>query len=210
MIRVALVDDHEIVRLGIRKILDDSPDIDILGEADTGDDGYKLYLSVAPDVLLLDMNMPGCSGLALLGQLVARDSEAKVIMLSSHEEMTFAIQAIGAGAKGYILKSSSSEEVMQAIRTVANGNSYLSAEVAQNIALQNLIHQENPLQKLTSREFEIFRLLAEGVEIDVIAERLKIGPKTVANYQTTLKHKLNIATPVQMVRLALKHHVVSL
>lgn len=210
MLKVILVDDHAVVRSGLRRMLDEHNDIEVLSEADSGDEGYKQYLELKPDVLILDMNLPNSSGLATLAQLIARDPSARVVMFSSNREVTFAVQAISAGAKGYVLKSCPAEEVVAAIRQVGKGKSYLGSEVAQDIALHNLSGQDNPMQSLTPREFEIFRLLAEGEEIEVIAERLKIGHKTVANYQTSLKHKLNISTPIQLVRLALKHRVITL
>jgi DNA-binding NarL/FixJ family response regulator len=210
MIRVILVDDHVVVRSGVKRLLEEQPDLQVVAEADTGDEAYKLYHQHQPDVILMDMNMSGSSGLATLGQIKARFPEARLIMFTSRTEVVFAVQAIGAGAKGYVLKSSTTEEVIQAVRQVATGKSYLSTEVAQAIALQNISADDDPTRSLTPREFEIFRLLAEGADIDTIAETLKIGQKTVANYQTQLKHKLNIQTPVELVRLAVKHQIISL
>lgn len=210
MIRVILVDDHVVVRSGVKRLLEEQPDLQVVAEADTGDEAYKLYHQHQPDVILMDMNMSGSSGLATLGQIKARFPEARLIMFTSRAEVVFAVQAIGAGAKGYVLKSSTTEEVIQAVRQVATGKSFLSTEVAQAIALQNISADDDPTRSLTPREFEIFRLLAEGADIDTIAETLKIGQKTVANYQTQLKHKLNIQTPVELVRLAVKHQIISL
>lgn len=210
MIRVILVDDHVVVRTGVKRLLEEQPDLRVVAEADTGDQAYKLYHQHQPDVILMDMNMSGSSGLATLGQIKARFPEARLIMFTSRAEVVFAVQAIGAGAKGYVLKSSTTEEVIQAVRQVATGKSFLSTEVAQAIALQNISADDDPTRSLTPREFEIFRLLAEGADIDTIAETLKIGQKTVANYQTQLKHKLNIQTPVELVRLAVKHQIISL
>ncbi len=210
MIKVILVDDHVVVRSGVKRLLEEQADLQVIAEADTGDDAYKLYHQHQPDVMLMDMNMSGSSGLATLSQIKARYPEAKLIMFTSHTEVVFAVQAIGAGAKGYVLKSSTAEEVIQAVRQVASGKSYLSSEVAQAIALQNISADDDPTRSLTPREFEIFRLLAEGADIDTIAETLKIGQKTVANYQTQLKHKLNIHTPVELVRLAIKHQIIRL
>ncbi|MTI64915.1 response regulator transcription factor [Methylophaga sp.] len=210
MTKVILVDDHVVVRSGVKRLLEEQPDLQVVAEADTGDDAYKLYHQHQPDVLLMDMNMADTSGLATLGQIKARFSDAKIIMFTSRPEVVFAIQAISAGAKGYVLKSSTAEEVILAVRQVASGKSYLSSEVAQAIALQNLSAEEDPTRSLTPREFEIFRLLAEGADIDTIADTLKIGQKTVANYQTQLKHKLNIHTPIQLVRLAVKHQIIRL
>lgn len=210
MIRVILIDDHVVVRTGVKRLLEEQADLQIIAEADTGDDAYKLYHQHQPDVMMMDMNMSGSSGLATLGQIKARYPEAKLIMFTSRPEVVFAVQAISAGAKGYVLKSSTAEEVIQAVRQVASGKSYLSSEVAQVVALQNISSDDDPTRSLTPREFEIFRLLAEGDDIDTIAETLKIGHKTVANYQTQLKHKLNIHTPVELVRLAIKHQIISL
>lgn len=210
MINIILVDDHVVIRSGVRRLLEEQADLKVVAEAENGDDAYKLYHQHHPDVMLMDMNMSGSSGLATLGQIKARYPDARVIMFTSHTEVIFAVQAISAGAKGYVLKSGTAEDVIQAVRQVAVGKSYLSPEVAQKIALQNITADDDPTRLLTPREFEIFRLLAEGAEIDAIAVTLKIGQKTVANYQTQLKHKLNIHTPVELVRLALKHHIISL
>ena len=210
MVKVILVDDHLVVRSGVKRLLEEQTDLQVVAEAETGDEAYKLYHQHQPDVMLMDMNMSNSSGLATLGQIKARFPEARLIMFTSRPEVVFAVQAIGAGAKGYVLKSSTAEEVIQAVRQVAGGKSYLSSEVAQAIALQNISADDDPTRALTPREFEIFRLLAEGADIDTIADTLKIGQKTVANYQTQLKHKLNIHTPVELVRLAVKHQIIRL
>lgn len=210
MIRIILVDDHIAIRSGVKRLLEEQSDLNVIAEAEHGDEAYQLYHRHHPDVLLMDMNMPGCSGLATLGQLKARYPDAKVIMFTNHTEAVFAVQAVSAGARGYLLKSSTSEEVIKAVRQVAAGDSYLSPSVAQQLALQNIAAHDDPTRSLTPREFEIFRMLAEGAEVNTIANTLKIGQKTVANYQTQLKHKLNIHTPVELVRLAIKHHIISL
>lgn len=210
MINIILVDDHVAIRSGVKRLLQEQHDLVVVAEAENGDEAYRLYNQHQPDVMLMDMNMPGSSGLATLSQIKARHPDAQIIMFTNHTEVVFAVQAISAGAKGYVLKSSTPEEVIQSVRQVAMGKSYLSPEVAQQIALQNIAADNDPTRALTPREFEIFRMLAEGADIDTIADTLKIGQKTVANYQTQLKHKLNIHTPVELVRLALKHHIISL
>jgi DNA-binding NarL/FixJ family response regulator len=209
MIKVILVDDHPVVRSGVKHTMADQPHIRLLAEADNATEGYKLYTDKKPDVILLDLDLPD-SSLAVLGQMVAAHPQANVIVFSAHEDITFAVQAISAGAKGYILKSSEPEELITAIEHVAQGKPYLTPEVAQQIALQKLNFDQNPMRDLTTREFEVFRLLAEGESIESIAEHLKIGQKTVANYQTILKQKLHISSPIQLIRLALKHRVITL
>jgi len=210
VIKVILVDEHAVVRSGVRRLLEDHDAITVIAETDNGDEAYQLYNTLLPDVLVMDMMMSDSSGLAALGQIVARHPDAKVLMFSMHKQVSYAAQAISAGAKGYMLKSSTAEELLQAVLKVAAGASFLSAEIAQKIALHNLSDEQDPMQLLTAREFEIFRLLAEGEDVNQIASLLKIGQKTVANYQTQLKNKLDIQTPIQLVRLALKHQVIQL
>ena len=208
MINVILVDDHPVVRSGVKHTLVGKPHIQLIAEAENATDGYNLYLQKRPDVLMLDLDLPD-SSLAMLSQMVTAHPESKVIVFSSHEDVSFAVQALSAGAKGYLLKSAEPEELITAIQYVAHGKPYLSPQIAQEIALQKLNFGENPMRDLTPREFEVFRLLAEGEDLESIADHLKIGQKTVANYQTILKQKLNIRSPIQLIRLALKHRVIT-
>lgn len=209
MIKVMLIDDYPVVRTGIKRLIANDPAMTVVAESDNVDEGYSLYFKHNPNVLILDMDLHD-SSLAMLNQLIAREPKAKVLIFSSYTEVTFAVQAISAGAKGYVLKSSSEKEILEAIRQVNAGKRYLSADVAQEIALQKLNMDDNPIENLTTREFEVFRLLAEGENVDTIASKLKIGYKTVANYQTALKQKLNISSPIQLIRLALKHKVIAI
>jgi DNA-binding NarL/FixJ family response regulator len=208
MINLILVDDHPVVRSGVKHTLVGKPHIQLMAESDNAADGYALYLQKRSDVLIIDLDLPD-SSLAMLCQMRSAHPEAKVIVYSSHEDVIFAVQALSAGANGYVLKSSEPEELVEAIQYVAHGKSYLTPKVAQEIALQKLNVGQDPIRDLTPREFEVFRLLAEGEDLESIAEHLKIGQKTVANYQTTLKQKLNITSPIQLIRLAMKHHVIT-
>ena len=157
----------------------------------------------------MDMSMPGMGGLEALRRILHRWSDARVIMFSMHENATYAIQSLTAGAMGYVAKSGNAEDLVKAVKEVASGKSFLSADMAQKVALQSLTGDDNPTQRLTSREFEVFRLLAEGKLVEEIAGRLNIGQKTVANYQTSLKQKLDIHSPVELVRLAMKYGVIT-
>ena len=125
-----------------------------------------------------------------------------------HENATFATQALTSGAAGYVAKSGDADDLVKAVREVSTGKNYLGAELAQKIVLQSMSGNDNPTQKLTAREFEIFRLLAEGKVVDEIAKLLNIGQKTVANYQTLLRQKLEIQSPVELVRLAIRHGII--
>jgi two-component system invasion response regulator UvrY len=208
-IRVMLTDDHAVVRSGIARLLERSGDITIVGEAESGEQGYQIYSELKPDVMVMDMSMPGIGGLEALRRIITRHPKAKVVMFSMHENVAFAVQAMTAGAVGYVAKSGEAQELVTAVRQVMSGKSYLNSEMANKIALQNMGTGDNPMLRLTAREFEVFRFLAEGHLVDDIAKMLTIGQKTVANYQTSLKQKLGLQSSVDLVRLALKHEIIS-
>jgi DNA-binding NarL/FixJ family response regulator len=209
MIKVMLIDDYPVVRSGITHLIESERTLSVVAETDNIDEGYKLYFKTKPDVLILDLDLLD-SSLGMLNQLITKEPKAKVMIFSSRREAMFAIQSISAGAKGYVLKSSDQKDIIHAIQQINKGQSYISPEVAQEIALQKLHMGNNPMENLTTREFEVFRLLAEGANIDMVASKLKIGYKTAANYQTILKQKLNISSPFELIRLALKHRVITI
>ena len=209
LIKVMLTDDHAVVRSGLCRLLEQNADIKVIAEAESGEQAYQTYPENRPDVLVMDMSMPGMGGLEALRRILHRWPDARVIMFSMHENATYAIQSLTAGAMGYVAKSGNAEDLVKAVKEVASGKSFLSADMAQKVALQSLTGDDNPTQRLTSREFEVFRLLAEGKLVEEIAGRLNIGQKTVANYQTSLKQKLDIHSPVELVRLAMKYGVIT-
>ncbi|BDZ74396.1 MULTISPECIES: response regulator [Methylophaga] len=209
LIKVMLTDDHAVVRSGLCRLLEQNAEIKVIAEAESGEQAYQTYPDNKPDVLVMDMSMPGMGGLEALRRILHRWPDARVIMFSMHENATYAIQSLTAGAMGYVAKSGNAEDLVKAVKEVASGKSFLSADMAQKVALQSLTGDDNPTQRLTSREFEVFRLLAEGKLVEEIAGRLNIGQKTVANYQTSLKQKLDIHSPVELVRLAMKYGVIT-
>jgi len=207
-IRVLLTDDHVIVRSGLRRLLGQHDDFCVVAEAESGEQAYQLFGEVMPDVVVMDMSMPGIGGLEALRRIISRHPDAKIIMYSMHENTTFASQAMAAGAMGYITKSGKADDLVTAVRGGAEGKRFLSPVIAHNIALQSMTGGDNPLQTLTTREFEVFSLLAEGKGTDEVATVLSIGQKTVANYQCSLRHKLNVSNPVELVRLAIRYGVI--
>ena len=207
-IKVLLTDDHAVVRSGVRRLLEQHDGMEVIAEAESGEQAYQLFSEHLPDVLVMDMSMPGMGGLEALRRIIARHQSAKIIMFSMHENATFATQALTSGAAGYVAKSGDADDLVNAVRDVAAGKNYLSAIMAQKIAMQSLAGDENPTHKLTAREFEVFRFLAEGKMVDEIAKILNLGQKTVANYQTLLKQKLDVNSPVELVRLAIKYGVI--
>lgn len=207
-IRIILVDDHLVVRSGLRRLLEQSDDLEVIAEADSGEQAYQIFGEHLPDVLVMDMSMPGMGGLEAVRRILARYPAARIVIFSMHENATFATQALTAGARGYVAKSGAADDLVRGIREANVGRSYLSASIAQKIALQSLSGDEDPIKRLSAREFEVFRLLAEGGAIEVIADTLNISQKTVANYQTMLKQKLGINSPVELVRLAIRYGVI--
>lgn len=203
-LRIMLVDDHVVVRASIRRLLEHYPDFEVIGEAESGEKAYQLFGELLPDVAVIDLSMPGMGGLEAIRRILARYEAARILVLSMHESVAFASQALKAGARGYLAKSSLAEELVSALREIAAGQNYLSAELARKIALQSLSGEGDPIHQLSAREFEVFRLLAEGYDVEAISSMLKISNKTVANYQTAIKQKLGINSPIELVRFAMR------
>ncbi|WP_289244405.1 response regulator transcription factor [uncultured Methylophaga sp.] len=208
-IKILLADDHEIVRSGLASMLNSYDDFEVIKEIPSGEKAYQAYTELLPDVLITDMSMPGIGGLEALRRICAKFRNARIIVFSMHENASLAMQAMSAGAKGYVTKSGDSQDLVDAIRQVISGKNYLSAEMAQKIAMQSVSGSDDPTQRLSTREFEVFRLLAEGLTIPQVASQLNLEAKTIANYQTMLKHKLGFNSSAEMVRLAIKYGVVS-
>lgn len=208
-IRVMLVDDHAIVRSGFRRLLEQTADIVVAAEAASGEEAYQAFPGCRPEVTVMDLSMPGAGGLEAIRRILARDPQARILVYSMHEAAAFATQAMRAGAYGYVTKASAPDVLVEAVKAVYAGRAYLSPDMAQKIALESVGGERDPMQLLSAREFEVFRLLAEGRSTEEIAERLFLSHKTVANYATQVKQKLGVSTPVELLRLALKHRIVS-
>ena len=207
-INIILVDDHAVVRAGVRRLLEQEPLFDVIGEAESGEKAYQLFGELNPDVMLMDLSMPGMGGLEAIRRILMRDEKAKILVLSMHEDLSFANQALKLGAKGYLIKNTLGDDLVKAIEAISQGDIFLSDEIAKKIAVSSIDGGQDPIHDLSAREFEIFRLLAEGFEVDAIATTLNISSKTVSNYQTMIKQKLNIHTPVELIRYAIKTGVI--
>lgn len=208
-INIMLVDDHSVVRSGIRRLLEQRAGFAVVAEAESGEQAYQLFGEHLPDLTVMDLTMRGMGGLEAINRIVMRYPTAKILVLSMHESGVFASQALKAGAKGYLSKSSLADELVSALEAILLGRTYVDKTIAKSLALEKLEEEANPLQQLSPREFEIFRLLAEGGDCDSVAQALKISSKTVSNHQTSLKQKLGINSPVEMVRYAIRAGVIS-
>ena len=207
-INIILVDDHAVVRAGVRRLLEQEPSFDVIGEAESGEKAYQLFGELNPDVMVMDLSMPGMGGLESIRRILMRDEKAKILVLSMHEDLSFANQALKLGAKGYLTKNTLGDDLVKAIEVISQGDIFLSDEIAKKIAVSSIDGGQDPIHDLSAREFEIFRLLAEGFEVDAIATTLNISSKTVSNYQTMIKQKLNIHTPIELIRYAIKAGVI--
>jgi two-component system, NarL family, invasion response regulator UvrY len=206
--RVMLVDDHAVVRAGIKRLLEQESQFTVVAEADSGERAYVLFGEFLPDICVMDISMPGMGGLEAIKKIIARYPNAKLLVLSMHENAAFANQAIKAGAKGYLTKNGLAEELINALDSLVKGDVYINASIAKKIAIESLSKEQDLLHQLSAREFEIFRMLCEGKETNQIANLLNISIKTVANYQTTIKQKLGINNTVEMVRLAIRYKLI--
>jgi DNA-binding NarL/FixJ family response regulator len=207
-VTIVLVDDHAVVRAGVRRLLEQEALFDVIGEAESGEKAYHMFTELKPDVMVMDLSMPGMGGLEAIRRILMRYERARILVLTMHEDLSFANQALKLGAKGYLIKNTLGDDLVKSIQTVSRGEVFLSDEIAKKMAMQSISGDQDPIHELSAREFEIFRLLAEGLEIDAIATILNISSKTVSNYQTMIKQKLNINTPVELIRYAIKAGVI--
>ena len=206
---IVLVDDHAVVRAGVRRLLEQEPLFEVIGEAESGEKAYQIFGELKPDVMVMDLSMPGMGGLEAIRRILMRYEKAKILVLSMHEDLSFANQALKLGAKGYLTKNALADDLVKSIETVTQGDVFLSDEIAKKMAMQSISGNQDPVNELSAREFEIFRFLAEGLDIDAIASKLNISSKTVSNYQTMIKQKLNINTPIELIRYAIKVGVIT-
>lgn len=209
MIKVLLADDHNIVRAGVKELLSGTGDIVVAGEAVNGHEVLAQVRDRDFDVAVLDMSMPGRSGIDLIRQVKAEKPKLKVLVLSMHSERQYAVRALQAGASGYLTKESAADQLVAAIRRIAAGGAYVSAETAERLALGLDPGRDGPLHsRLSNREFEIFRMLASGRSVTDIADALALSVKTVSTHKTRIMQKMQFANPADLIRYGLEHGLV--
>jgi two-component system, NarL family, invasion response regulator UvrY len=207
-IKVMLVDDHAVVRAGYQMLLKNSPEIEVIAEASSGEEAYRLYADHSPDVVVMDISLPGIGGIEAIKRIHSRDNKARILVFSMHEEVIFVEQSLQAGACGYITKSTDPQLLVEAIKKLSRGEKYIDADLAQRMAYEKSRGQDSPLSDLSTREFEIFCMLAEGLNTSEIAKRLSLSYKTVANYSTQIKNKLDVTTVADIARLAIRYNII--
>jgi two-component system, NarL family, invasion response regulator UvrY len=208
-VTVLLVDDHAVVREGYRRLLERSSSIRVIGEAADAQSAYLAFTEQRPQVTVMDIALPGASGIEALRRIRARDAAAQVLMFSMYDDPIFALRALQAGARGYVTKASAPDVLVEAVLTVARGRSYISAGIAQELALRSAAPEEDPSLQLSPREFEVLRLLATGIPLRDIAHQLGLTTKTVANHQSILRQKLGAETALQLLQAASRLGIVT-
>jgi two-component system invasion response regulator UvrY len=203
-INVMLVDDHAVVRMGFKMLLESDTDIKVVAEAESGEQSIQRYVEHKPDVVVMDITMPGIGGLEAIERILAKDNTAKILVLSAHEDSVHPKRVLNAGAMGYLTKRSAAEELIKAIRTVASVKKYLEASVAQQMAIQQLSGYQNPVDVLSPREFEVFMALAKGKTTNEIAETLFLSPRTVGTHLYNIKQKLNANNSAEIALIAMR------
>ena len=209
MIRIVIADDHAIVREGLKRIVSSVEDMQVTGEAADGTEVMQRVRELTFDVLMLDLSMPGRSGMELIKLVHAEKPKLRILVLSMHQELQYAVRAIKSGASGYLTKESAPSLLEQAIRKLAGGGAFISAEVAEQLALGAMPGGQGlPHESLSNREFEVLRLLVAGVSVTDIALRLKLSVKTVSSHKANLMQKMGLQNQSELIRYALKHDLV--
>ncbi|PHM54507.1 MULTISPECIES: UvrY/SirA/GacA family response regulator transcription factor [Xenorhabdus] len=205
MINVLLVDDHELVRIGVKGILDDVRGIKVIGEAGSGEDAIKWCRSNSTDVVMMDMGMPGIGGLEAAKKIIRYSPDTRIIMLTIHTESSLPTKVMQAGVRGYLSKAATPQDMINAIRSVYAGQRYISPDIAQQMALDQLSPQkENPLDDLSERELQIMTMITQGKKVNEISALLNLSPKTVNSYRYRMFNKLNIKGDVELTHIAIR------
>ena len=207
-IRVMLVDDHAVVRVGFRMLLSASPDIEVVAEASSGELAYQRYAEISPDVVIMDLSMPGMGGIEAVRRLLARDKAARVLVLSAHEDTAHPKRVLKAGALGYLSKRTAPEELIEAVRAIAAGRIYLAAEIARKLAMHDISGNPGAVEALSEREFGVFLQLARGQSVNHIAEILSLSPNTVGTHLYKIKQKLGAANQAELTLIAMRNGLI--
>jgi two-component system invasion response regulator UvrY len=209
VIRVLIVDDHDLVRTGLKHILSRADDVSVVGEAGSGEEAIRRQRELDPDVILMDISMPGMSGMEVTQRMLRSDDSIRIIILTAHAQSPFPTRLLEAGALGYLTKACAADELLNAIHSVAERRRYIGSEIAQQLALQLLPGtDQSPFEDLSSREMEVSLMLTQGMSVADIAQTMSLSPKTVSTYKYRIYDKLNVKNEVELTRLAMRHGLI--
>jgi two-component system invasion response regulator UvrY len=199
-----LVDDHAVVRMGFRLLLDAAPDMRVVAEADSGEEAMRRLDEARPEVVVMDISMPGIGGLEAVRRILAKEPGARILVLSAHEDAMHARRVLKAGAAGYLTKRSAAEALIQAIREVCQGKTFLEPQIAQELALRQVAGAAEPLDTLSEKEFKVFLALAGGQSVQDIAEVMSLSPRTVGTHLYNIKQKLGASNSAELALIAMR------
>lgn len=205
-IRIMLADDHAVVRMGFRLLIESQNHMQVCAEVDNGDEAIRQFDEIAPDVLLLDISMPGPGAPEIINRILARHPKANILILSAHEDTAHPKRMLAAGARGYLCKRSAADELIHAIEAVAQGNPWMDRELS--VLLDQETESDDPTQILSEREFEVFLMLAKGQSVNAIAEVLHVSPRTIGTHLYNIKQKLGAANQAELTLMALNHKLI--
>ncbi|MFM1781925.1 MAG: hypothetical protein RLZZ181_703 [Pseudomonadota bacterium] len=203
-IKILLVDDHAVVRMGFKMLIEAEDDITVIGEAESGEVAIKLFQELKPDIIVMDITMPGIGGIEAIDRIMAKDKNTKILVLSAHEDSVHPKRVLNAGAMGYLTKRSAAEELIKAIKSIHQGKRYLEPSIAQQMAITQLSGETNPVEILSDREFEVFIALAKGKSTNDIADTLCLSPRTVGTHLYNIKQKLNANNSAEIALIAIR------
>lgn len=209
-LRVILVDDHAVVRTGYRLLLENDPHIEVIAELESGEQANQQSRELNPDVIIMDLSMPGMGGLEAIRRIKARSPEIRVLVFTMHDNVSFVEHAMEAGASGYITKNNAPNVLIQAVHQIASGETYIEPALESEMNVQHQLGKGSALSNLSHREFQIFCLFAEGLNANDIATDLSLSVKTVANYQTQIKEKLGVSSTADLVKLAISNGIIKM
>jgi two-component system invasion response regulator UvrY len=209
VIRILLADDHAVVRTGFRLLLQSSPEVTVVGEAESGEAACQRYVELSPDVVIMDIAMPGMGGIEALRRIRAHDAQARVLALSAHDDPMHARRALREGALGFLSKRSAPEALLEAVAAVGAGRRYIDSRVAQKLALEDIEGTESsPIKRLSEREFDVFIRLARGASVQRIADDLRLSASTVGTHLYNVKQKLGVSNQSELTLLAIRHGLI--
>ena len=210
MVRVMLVDDHAVVRMGFKLLLEGAEDISVVAEAESGEEALKTFQAHVPDVLVMDISMPGIGGLETIDRVLAKEGGQKILVLSGHEDVMHARRVLKAGAIGYLTKRSAADALIEAVRTVFRGKTYLEPQIAQEMAVEQVSGNKDPVDSLSEKEFKVFIALAKCQSVQEIAEVMSLSPRTVGTHLYNIKQKLGASNSAELAIIAMRSGLIDL
>ena len=206
--KIIIVDDHELIREGLKKVIARESDIEVMGEASNSDELFELLDKHEVDIVILDISMPGRSGIDIITDIKMKAPNTKILMHTMHPEDRFAVQALRAGASGYVTKNNASKSLVEALRKIYDGRKYISSSLAEQLATELEINYEKPLhESLSTREFEVMRFIAQGKAVRDIAEILCISANTVSSYRSRIMEKMRMKTNAEIIRYSVENKI---